>query len=126
VHTRCYRCGWNLTLGREAIRAAVASADKQDKYHTERCPRCRQTIKIPIEQLRRSVLLEEQVGKPEAQPPSEHPESSGETSAGQLAAVEMQAGLEIHSDVEIAEEKSQSATTRHKRTRKHRVTPKKL
>ena len=56
MNARCYRCGWSFSLGREAIAAAVTIAETQgDKYHVEPCPRCKQAVKIPIEQLRQAL-----------------------------------------------------------------------
>ncbi len=43
-------------MSREAIAAAVAAADARgDTYHVESCPRCKQAIKLPLDQLRRSL-----------------------------------------------------------------------
>ncbi len=56
MNTRCYRCGWSFSLSREEIEAAVAAAMVAgDKIHAERCPRCRQVIKLPVDQLRRTL-----------------------------------------------------------------------
>ena len=56
MNTRCYRCGWSFSLSREEIEAAVAAAlAAGDKIHAERCPHCRQVIKMPIDQLRRAL-----------------------------------------------------------------------
>jgi hypothetical protein len=54
MNTRCFRCGWSFSLSRETIENAVANAGSQ-KIHVEYCPRCRQVIKIPIQQLRRAL-----------------------------------------------------------------------
>lgn len=54
MNTRCYRCGWSFSLSREVIENAVANAGN-DNIHVEHCPRCRQVIKIPIQQLRRAL-----------------------------------------------------------------------
>ena len=43
-------------MSREAIATAVSAADAHgDKYHVEPCPRCKQAIKLPLDQLRRSL-----------------------------------------------------------------------
>ncbi len=43
-------------MSREAIAAAVSAADAHgDKYHVEPCPRCKQAVKLPLDQLRRSL-----------------------------------------------------------------------
>ncbi len=43
-------------MSREAIAAAVSAADARgDKYHVEPCPRCKQAIKLPLDQLRNSL-----------------------------------------------------------------------
>lgn len=57
MNTRCYRCGWNFSMSREAIEMAVANAahDPKQRVHVEHCPKCRQVIKIPIQQLRRAL-----------------------------------------------------------------------
>ena len=56
MNARCYRCGWSFTLSRETIAAAVTNADPQgDKFHVEACPRCKQAIKLPLDQLRRAL-----------------------------------------------------------------------
>jgi hypothetical protein len=56
MNTRCYRCGWSFSMSREAIIAAVTAADAQgEKFHVEPCPKCKLTIKLPLDQLRRSL-----------------------------------------------------------------------
>lgn len=70
MNTRCYRCGWSFSLGREAVETAVAAALASGaKVHVEYCPRCRQVIKMPVDQLRRSL------------PPGWTPPEAGEASA---------------------------------------------
>ncbi len=56
MNARCYRCGWSFSMSREAIAAAVTAADARgDTYHVEPCPRCKQAIKLPLDQLRQSL-----------------------------------------------------------------------
>ena len=54
MNVRCYRCGWNITLSREAIEAAAVSSAGQ-KAHVLHCPRCRQAIRIPMDQITRAL-----------------------------------------------------------------------
>lgn len=56
MNTRCYRCGWSFSLSREAITGALDAAHASGaKNHMERCPRCRQAIKISVDQLKRAA-----------------------------------------------------------------------
>jgi hypothetical protein len=56
MNARCYRCGWSFSMSREAIAAAVTAANAQtDKFHVEPCPRCKQAVKLPLDQLRRAL-----------------------------------------------------------------------
>jgi hypothetical protein len=54
MNTRCYRCGWSFTLSRETVEAAAISS-AGDKAHVVHCPRCRQAIRIPMDQIMRSL-----------------------------------------------------------------------
>jgi len=54
MNTRCYRCGWSFSLSGEALEAAAASSAGQ-KAHVIHCPRCRQAISIPMDQIMRAL-----------------------------------------------------------------------
>ena len=54
MNTRCYRCGWNFSLSGEALEAAAVSSAGQTA-HVIHCPRCRQTIRIPMDQIMRAL-----------------------------------------------------------------------
>ena len=54
MNTRCYRCGWSFSMNREALEEAAISSAGQ-KAHVIRCPRCRQTIRIPMDQIIRAL-----------------------------------------------------------------------
>ena len=54
MNTRCYRCGWSFSMNREALEEAAVSGAGQ-KAHVIHCPRCRQTIRIPMDQIVRAL-----------------------------------------------------------------------
>lgn len=54
MNTRCYRCGWSFSMNREVLEEAAASGAGQ-KAHVIHCPRCRQTIRIPMDQIIRAL-----------------------------------------------------------------------
>ena len=54
MNTRCYRCGWSFSMNREALEEAAASGVGQKAYVIH-CPRCRQTIRIPMDQILRAL-----------------------------------------------------------------------
>src|SRR5579859_3466622 len=54
MNVRCYRCGWSNSLSREAIEEAAVSSAGQ-KAHVIHCPRCRQAIRIPMDQIMRAL-----------------------------------------------------------------------
>jgi hypothetical protein len=54
MNTRCYRCGWSFTLSREAMEAAAVTS-AGEKAHAVHCPRCRQAIRIPMDQIMRGL-----------------------------------------------------------------------
>ncbi len=56
MQVRCYRCGTSFELGPAAMQAAVAAAaEKHARIHVVECPKCRQAIKVPVDQIRRFV-----------------------------------------------------------------------
>lgn len=58
MQIRCFRCGWAFNLSRETMAAALANAEATGAtHHVEHCPRCRQVLKISIEQIRRLLPL---------------------------------------------------------------------
>lgn len=74
MNTRCYRCGWSFSLSRDTIGAAVTNAAEGETYHVENCPKCKQAIKIPLDQLKRAL------------PPDWKPETPPEEAPGEPAA----------------------------------------
>lgn len=56
MNVRCYRCGWSFSLSREMIVEALTAASQTGaRHHDQRCPRCRQTLKISMDQIRRAA-----------------------------------------------------------------------
>jgi hypothetical protein len=72
LKSRCYRCGWSLTLSPEDITAALEQAKaKKASYHVEHCPRCKNAIKLPLRQLQDALPRPRPgAGEPE-KPPAE-------------------------------------------------------
>ena len=54
MNTRCYRCGWSFSMNREALEEAAVSSAGQ-KAHVIHCPRCRQTIRVPMDQILKAL-----------------------------------------------------------------------
>ncbi len=103
MNARCYRCGWSFTLSRETIAAAVAQADPEgDKFHVEPCPRCKQAIKLPLDQLKRAL------------PPGWKPEPA----AAPAAPVEAAPAAEAASAPLAAELPAHKEKTRHRHAAK--------
>src|SRR3989338_8552482 len=94
VNTRCYRCGWSLSIGHDTIVAALAQMQAAGgKYYVEHCPRCRQAVKIPLDQLRRALPRGEELpalpvieAPPGSAPP--RPAAAAATTAAALARVD--------------------------------------
>ncbi len=76
MQIRCYRCGANLTLGKEEVAFALQALEESGGTHYDaRCHRCRHTNKVPLEQLRR--LAPAASSKPqEPQEPQEPPQDA--------------------------------------------------
>jgi phage FluMu protein Com len=56
MQLRCYRCGWSFAIKKEEIAFAIEALEESGGVHYDvRCPRCRHTNKIPLEQLKRSA-----------------------------------------------------------------------
>ena len=86
MQVRCQRCGWMLTLGREAIALALAEAQQShEQHHVVDCPHCRHAIKVPVADLRRRLPANYPL--PEIAPPATRseprpePESAAEKAA---------------------------------------------
>jgi hypothetical protein len=88
MNARCYRCGWSFSLSRDAIAAAVTAADARgDTYHVEPCPRCKQAIKLPLDQLR-NALPPGWTSAAEATPVAEAPAAPASAPAAEAKADE--------------------------------------
>ena len=78
MNVRCYRCGWSFTPSRDMIEAALTAASASGaRHHDERCPRCRQMLKISMDQIRRAAPPGWTPPKPEVQPTTESQAESG-------------------------------------------------
>ena len=54
MQARCQRCGYMLTLGREAVAAALEEIkETQARHYNVECAKCRRQIKIPVKNMRR-------------------------------------------------------------------------
>jgi uncharacterized C2H2 Zn-finger protein len=56
MQLRCYRCGWSFAINKDEIAFALASLESRGGNHYDvRCPRCRHSNRIALEQLRRAT-----------------------------------------------------------------------
>ena len=86
MQVRCQRCGWMLTLGREAIALALAEAQQShEQHHVVDCPHCRHAIKVPVADLRRRLPANYPL--PEIAPPTIHSEPKPEPESAAEKAV---------------------------------------
>jgi hypothetical protein len=107
MNARCYRCGWSFSMSREAIVAAVTTADAHgEKFHVELCPKCKLAIKLPLDQLRRAL-------PPGWTPAVEVPPSSTVEAPG-AAAAEPPAPLAETSTPSATKEKARRRHAAHK------------
>lgn len=68
MQTRCYRCGWSFTIKKDEITFALEALEESDGAHYDvRCPRCRHTNRISIEQLRKAAPRSEESDKASTQ-----------------------------------------------------------
>lgn len=81
MNTRCYRCGWSFSLSREAIEEAAVSSAGQ-KAHVIHCPRCRQAIRIPMDQIMRDLPPGWTPSAPSGEQAATAPETTASAPAG--------------------------------------------
>ncbi len=56
MQIRCYRCGWSFAVNQEELAFARKALEETGGNHYDaRCPRCRTTNKLSLEQLRRAT-----------------------------------------------------------------------
>ena len=81
MQLRCYRCGWSFGIKKEEITFAIEALEESGGVHYDiRCPRCRHTNKISLEQLKRSApRVEEAAEEVEEQTEGEEKEEASET-----------------------------------------------
>jgi phage FluMu protein Com len=80
MQVRCYRCNASYSIGRDELQFALEALEESNgKHYDSRCPRCRQTNKISIEQLRHAVpRLRTEEGTVEQPDDTEHEEESNQ------------------------------------------------
>jgi len=68
MQARCYRCGWSFTIKKDEISFALEALEESNGIHYDvRCPRCRHTNRISIEQLRKAAPRSEESGEDSGQ-----------------------------------------------------------
>lgn len=56
MQLRCYRCNWSFAIKKEEIAFALeALAESEGNHYDVRCPRCRHTNRVSLEQLKQSA-----------------------------------------------------------------------
>lgn len=53
MQIRCFRCGWSFAIKKDEIAFALAALTESGGNHYDvRCPRCRHTNRVSLEQLK--------------------------------------------------------------------------
>jgi hypothetical protein len=56
MQMRCYRCNWSFAVkDEELVFVLEALEESGDTHYDVRCPRCRRTTKLSIEQIRQAI-----------------------------------------------------------------------
>jgi ribosomal protein S27E len=56
MQIRCFRCGWSFAIKKEEIAFAVQALSETGGNHYDvRCPRCRHTNRVSLEQIKALV-----------------------------------------------------------------------
>lgn len=56
MQLRCYRCGWSFAINKDEIAFALGALEgTQGNHYDVRCPRCRHSNRVALEQLRRAA-----------------------------------------------------------------------
>jgi phage FluMu protein Com len=56
MQIRCYRCNWSFAIKQDEIKFVLEGLEESGVSHYDaRCPRCRRTTKVSIEQLQRAM-----------------------------------------------------------------------
>jgi hypothetical protein len=56
MQIRCYRCSWSFALKREEAAFALEAVQEEGGNHYDvRCPRCRHSNRVSLEQLQRAA-----------------------------------------------------------------------
>jgi phage FluMu protein Com len=56
MQIRCYRCNWSYAINKEEIAFALEALEESGGNHYDaRCPRCRHTNRVSLEQLRQAA-----------------------------------------------------------------------
>lgn len=59
MQIRCYRCGWNVHIKKDEAQFALEALKESGQAHYNvRCPKCRNTNRVSVEQLVRIVPQE--------------------------------------------------------------------
>ncbi|MGB2895629.1 MAG: hypothetical protein WBB65_05630 [Anaerolineales bacterium] len=62
MQTRCYRCGRSFHIKKEEIAFALEALEESEGAHYDvRCPSCRHTNRISIDQLRKAAPKSEEI-----------------------------------------------------------------
>jgi hypothetical protein len=56
MQMRCYRCNWSFAVKDEELAFVLEALEESgDTHYAVRCPRCRRTTKLSIEQIRQAI-----------------------------------------------------------------------